>query len=581
MRMQNFKLSSLLARRLITSTAGQRAPALGQIGKQHFDHQLYRTNLFNILRSASHILSTRLYTAPLTSFKTEDESDHTKRLKSTVSFGNTFVDSNEPEEHTYNYDLIVIGGGSGGLACAKEAAGFEKKVALLDFVKPSPLGTQWGLGGTCVNVGCIPKKLMHCAANLGEAVEDAKAYGWEASKTGHKWELMVEKIQEYISSLNWGYRTDLRSKKVEYLNAYGVFVDPHTVETTNRAGKKSTITARRFVIATGGRPRYPNIPGAKEFGITSDDLFSLEKAPGKTLVVGASYVALECAGFLTGLGYDTTVMARSIFLRGFDQQVAEAIGKYMQKHGTKIIRPAVPTSVEKLESGKLKVRWNHDTEGESSDEFDTVLFAVGRDAETKAIGLDKAGVETDPETGKIPAINERTNVPHIYAIGDILKDRLELTPVAIKAGRLLARRLYNGETTTMDYTNVPTTIFTPIEYGCCGLPEEAAIKLYGEDNIEVYHTYYRPLEWTVASRPDNACYAKIITNKNDNERVIGFHVLGIHAGEITQGFGAAIKAGITKAILDETVGIHPTSAEEFTTLSITKRSGISPEKHGC
>eukprot|EP01102_Stenamoeba_stenopodia_P011605 TRINITY_DN3585_c0_g1_i1.p1 TRINITY_DN3585_c0_g1~~TRINITY_DN3585_c0_g1_i1.p1 ORF type:complete len:423 (-),score=96.78 TRINITY_DN3585_c0_g1_i1:314-1582(-) len=422
---------------------------------------------------------------------------------------------------------------------------------------------------------------MHAASLLGESVEDAKAYGWDVTKGAHSWNSMVEKIQDYISSLNWGYRTDLRDKKVEYINSYGVFVDPHTIEATNRAGKKTTITSRRFVIATGGRPRYPDIPGAKEFGISSDDIFSLSSPPGKTLVVGASYVALECAGFLTTLGYDTTVMARSIFLRGFDQQIAEAIGTYMKEHGTKIIRPAIPTSLEKLPSGKIKVDWKHDETGPASDEFDTVLFAVGRIAETHSIGLDKAGVIVDKESGKIAAVNERTNIPHIYAIGDILKDRLELTPVAIQAGRLLARRLYNNGQTLMDYVNVPTTIFTPIEYGCCGFAEDAAIRIFGEDNIEVYHSYFRPLEWNISGRPDNVCYCKIITNLKDNERVIGFHVVGINAGEITQGFAAAIKCGLTKEALDNTVGIHPTSAEEFTTLSITKRSGISAEKHGC
>jgi thioredoxin reductase (NADPH) len=253
----------------------------------------------------------------------------------------------------------------------------------------------------------------------------------------------------------------------------------------------------------------------------------------------------------------------------------------MAEHGTKMIRPAVPTSIEKLPSGKLMVHWKHDVTGLDSDEYDTVLFAVGRTAETQAIGLDKAGVIVDQESGKIAAVNERTNVPHIYAIGDILKDRLELTPVAIQAGRLLARRLFNGSQILMDYVNVPTTIFTPIEYGCVGFAEDAAIRIFGEDNIEVYHSYFRPLEWNISGRPDNVCYAKVITNLKDNERVIGFHIVGPNAGEITQGFGAAIKSGLTKEILDNTVGIHPTTAEEFTTLSITKRSGISPEKHGC
>jgi len=497
----------------------------------------------------------------------------------------SFRDTEEPEEHSYDYDLIVIGGGSGGLAASKEAAKLGKKVALLDFVVPSPPGTTWGLGGTCVNVGCIPKKLCHQAALLGEGMHDAKEYGWAVpDKVAHNWNKLIEAIQDHIGSLNWGYRTSLREKKVEYLNAYGVFVDPHTVECTDRAKKVTRKTARRFLVATGGRPKYESFPGAKEHCITSDDLFSLSEPPGKTLVVGASYVALECAGFLTGLGFDTTVMVRSILLRGFDQQMAENIGTYMASHGTKFLRPCVPTSVEKLDNGKLKVSFNHNGQV-GSDEFDTVMLAIGRDPETKKIGLDKAGVTLN-SAGKIPTVNERTNVPHIYAIGDIINDvpsktGLELTPVAIKAGILLAKRLYGGSQTTMNYKYVPTTIFTPIEYGAIGYSEEDAKAHFGEENIEVYHSYYKPLEWTVSHREDNACYVKIICNKADGERVVGYHVLGPNAGEITQGFGVAIHCGAKKEDFDLTVGIHPTCAEEATTVSVTKSSGEAAEKTGC
>jgi len=493
------------------------------------------------------------------------------------------IDTQEPEEHKYDYDLIVIGGGSGGLAASKEAAKFGKKVAVFDFVKPTPKGTTWGLGGTCVNVGCIPKKLFHTAALIGESIkQDAKNYGWQVpEEVKHNWEDLTNNIQDYIASLNFGYRTELRDKKVEYINAYATFVDPHTVEATDRKGEKKKYTARRFVVCTGGRPRYPGIPGDKEHGITSDDVFSLLEAPGKTLVVGASYVALECAGFLRGLGYPVTVMARSIFLRGFDQQIAEMIADYMNGHGTDFIRPAVPTRVELVDGKKRVFYLEGDSKEEKHADYDTVLWAIGRNAETTAIGLDKAGVHVDKATGKLETVNERTNVPHIYAIGDVLKDKLELTPVAIAAGRLLARRLYNGGETLMDYRAVPTTIFTPLEYGCVGLAEEDALKQYGEKNIEVYHSYLKPLEWTIPKREDNKCYAKLIVNKADNERVVGFHTLGPNAGEVTQGFGAAIKCGATKADFDATIGIHPTFAEEFTTLSITKSSGISPLKKGC
>jgi len=216
----------------------------------------------------------------------------------------------------------VIGGGSGGLACSKKAAQLGKKVAVCDFVKPSPIGTEWKLGGTCVNVGCIPKKLMHQAALLGEGMKDSESYGWAPSERKHDWAQMVQNVQDHIHSLNFGYRSELMENNVKYLNAYASFIDPHTVETVNKKGKKEIITADQFVIATGGRPRYPDIPGARELCITSDDVFSMKAPPGKTLVVGASYVALECAGFIHGVGWDTTVMMRSIPLRGFDQQMA-------------------------------------------------------------------------------------------------------------------------------------------------------------------------------------------------------------------------------------------------------------------
>ncbi|XP_009977619.1 PREDICTED: thioredoxin reductase 1, cytoplasmic-like [Tauraco erythrolophus] len=487
----------------------------------------------------------------------------------------------------YDYDLIIIGGGSGGLACSKEAATLGKKVMVLDYVVPTPLGTSWGLGGTCVNVGCIPKKLMHQAALLGQALQDSRKYGWQyEEQVKHNWEIMVEAIQNYIGSLNWGYRVSLREKSVTYLNSYGEFIEPHKIKATNRKGQVTYHTAETFVLATGERPRYLGIPGDKEYCITSDDLFSLPYCPGKTLVVGASYVALECAGFLAGLGLDVTVMVRSILLRGFDQEMAEKVGAYMETHGVKFIRKFVPIQVEQLEEGmpgRLKVTAKS-TEGPEifEEEYNTVLIAIGRDACTRNIGLETIGVNINEKNGKVPVNDEeQTNVPYVYAIGDILDGKLELTPVAIQAGRLLARRLYGGSSTKCDYINVPTTVFTPLEYGSCGLAEERAIEEYGKQNLEVYHTLFWPLEWTVPGRDNNTCYAKIICNKHDNNRVIGFHVLGPNAGEVTQGFAAAIKCGLTKELLDETIGIHPTCAEVFTTMDITKASGQDITQRGC
>lgn len=486
---------------------------------------------------------------------------------------------------TYDYDLIVIGGGSGGLAASKEAAGLGKKVAVFDFVKPTPIGTTWGLGGTCVNVGCIPKKLMHQAALLGHGLSDAKNFGWEVpEKVQHNWTTMKDAIQDYIGSLNWGYRVQLRDKKVDYHNAYAEFVDEHTVKALNKKGQEVKKTANHFVLAMGERPRYPDIPGAKEYGITSDDLFSLPYCPGKTLLVGASYVSLECGGFLHALGLNVTVMVRSILLRGFDQQMAEKIGDYMEVEGVKFIRPCVPTKIEKLEDGqpgKYRVTGKYDDGMEFTDEFNTVIFAIGRDPCTSSIGLDKVGVKTN-KGGFIPVDEEEsTNVSNIYAIGDICEGKPELTPVAIQAGKLLANRLYGLGKERTDYVNVPTTVFTPLEYGCIGYSEEDAIKKFGEDKLEVYHTNFWPLEWTVAKRPENSCYAKLICLIPEKEKVIGLHVLGPNAGEITQGYAVAMRLGATKADFDATIGIHPTCSETFTTMNVTKRSGMDMQQAGC
>lgn len=499
-------------------------------------------------------------------------------------------------DHAYDYDLIVIGGGSGGLAASKEAARFGKKVAMFDFVQPTPtLGTTWGVGGTCVNVGCIPKKLMHSAALLGEAITDAHSYGWRpvrpesddqtiAETVRHDWPAMVEKVQANIKMSNFKYRVSLREKKVNYINAYAEFVDGHTIRATDKKGEVTTVTSDKFLIATGERPRIPSdCPGAVEYGITSDDLFSLPYGPGKTVVVGASYVALECAGFLNGLGFDVSVLVRSILLRGFDQDIAEKIGSNMEEDGVSLIRPAVPVQVEQLEAGtpgRLLVTYKLLESGElQTIECNTILFAIGRDPCTRTIGLENAGVVINNKTGKV-LVNEReeTNVPHIYAVGDILQDRLELTPVAIEAGRLLMRRLYGGQERLCDYHNVATTVFTPVEYGCVGYSEEKAIAKFGEDLIEVYHQGFKPYEWGLTPKGVNRCWIKLITLLPEDERVIGFHFLGPNAGEVTQCAALAMQLGVKKEDFDHLIGIHPTSAESLNGLTITKRSGQDPNQ---
>ena len=506
----------------------------------------------------------------------------------------------------FDYDMIVIGGGSGGLACAKEAGKNGARVLALDYVSPSPssLKTKWGLGGTCVNVGCIPKKLMHRAAILGHDLKDSELFGWKTpDSVGHEWGKMVGTIQDYLKALNFQSQKDLDRTSVAYFNAQGHLENPHTVRCTFKNSddtikEEKTVTGKYIVIATGGRPNYPSIPGAVEYGITSDDLFSLPYAPGKTVVVGASYVALECAGFLSATGFDVTVLVRSILLRGFDQQMANSIGDYMTNvSGIKMIRQAVPTKIEQVSPGTpatLRVTFeiidptDPTKKVEQVIECNTVLFAVGRKPCTKDIGLDKAGVFTEP-SGHVLSIYEQTNVTNIYALGDILKDKLELTPVAIKAGRLLANRLFSGATLQCDYINVPTTVFTPHEYGAIGLAEEDATTIYGNDNIVVYHGQFIPLEDAIPKlhhfdahgKEYPWSYAKLVCNKADNNRVLGFHVLSPNAGEITQGYAVAIKMGATKSDIEATIGIHPTCSEVITTLAITKDSGIDITPGGC
>jgi len=494
-------------------------------------------------------------------------------------------------EAQYEFDLVVIGGGSGGMAASKEAAKLGARVVLFDFVKPSTQGTKWGLGGTCVNVGCVPKKLMHYTALIGASFQDASQFGWAVNHPKHEWGTLVETVQNHVRMLNFRYRVGLKSNQVKYINALAFFSGPNEVSYTVK-DKTHKVTSAYFLIAVGGRPAIPNTPGALECAITSDDLFSLSKAPGKTLVVGASYIALECAGFLTELGYPVTVAVRSILLRGFDRQCSEKIGSNMEALGTRFYRECLPISMEKIDGGKIAVILKFSETGEERREvFDTVLYATGRNADTAGLNLAAAGVETK-ENGKFECINEQTNVPHIYAVGDVLYGRLELTPVAVRAGILLAKRLFGGSTVQMDYNMVSTTVFTPIEYGCCGLSEDTAIELHGAENIETYLFEFSSLELQAAHRQsyrytDNGpeqeqevdmpavCLSKLVCLKTENEKVLGFHFVGPNAGEMTQGFGLAVKIGATKRDFDEMVGIHPTDAESFAALEVTRSSGQS------
>jgi thioredoxin reductase (NADPH) len=411
-------------------------------------------------------------------------------------------------------------------------------------------------------------------------------------------------VQNHIKSVNWVTRVDLRDKKVEYINGLGYFKDAHNVHVVMKNKSERTLNTKYVVIACGGRPKYPDIPGAMEYGITSDDIFSLEREPGKTLVVGAGCklklyllsillncnnylfifkdIGLECAGFLKGLGYDSTILVRSIVLRGFDQQMAQLVASSMEEKGINIKMGSKPKSIEKLADGKLLVKWSFNDKPDQviEDIFDTVLFAIGRYALVDDMQLKSAGIKVTE--GKIDVdLNSKTNVDNIYAVGDVLYKKPELTPVAINAGRIIARHIFNNSNEIMDYENVATTVFSPLEYGCVGLNEETAVARYGADNVEVYHAYYKPTEFFVPQRSVRYCYLKAVAMRENDQKILGMHFLGPVAGEIIQGFAAALKSGITMNILKNTVGIHPTVAEEFTRLLITKRSGLDPTPATC
>eukprot|EP00904_Undaria_pinnatifida_P006428 jgi/Undpi1/2915/HiC_scaffold_14.g06292.m1 len=492
------------------------------------------------------------------------------------------------------------------MAVAKKAASFGAKVVLFDFVKPSPQGTKWGLGGTCVNVGCVPKKLMHYAGLLGAGMHDAKAFGWKVGKPEHDWEAMVETVQNHVKMLNFRYRVGLKSAQVK--GKGNVCTNPKLTTTSIYILIKLPVCILnrfRVIVAVGGRPVIPSdVPGALEHALTSDDLFSLQKSPGKTLVVGASYIALECAGFMQELGLDVTVAVRSILLRGFDQQVAEKLGDVMKDLGVKFIRPSVPSKIEKTADGKLEITLVDTKSGEevAKDTYDSVFYATGRKADTSGIGLEAVGVKINPN-GKIPVENEQTNIPHIYAIGDCTSVDVmfhdahwanpELTPVAVQVGELLATRLYGKGTEQMDYSLVATAVFTPVEYGCCGLSEEDALKLYGEDNIETYLFEFGTLEQSAAHRlkhvdgeddddMPSTNLSKLVCLKSQGEKVIGFHFVGPNAGEITQGFALAVRLGAKKSDFNKLVGIHPSDAESFCAMGITRSSGVSfTAEGGC
>ncbi|VDO34799.1 unnamed protein product [Haemonchus placei] len=466
-----------------------------------------------------------------------------------------------------DYDLVVIGGGSGGLSCSKAAREYGARVALVDGVVPSPHGTTWGIGGTCANVGCIPKKLMHHAGIVGKEVSCSDIAG-EIT--------LVKVVNDRIKANNWIYRVQLNEKGIKLYTAFASFIDNHTIKTVSADKKKTEriLHAKKVVIATGLRPRYPDVPGS-EYGITSDDLFSLPKSPGKTLVVGASYVALECAGLLAGVGFPVDLLIRSKPLKSFDQDCVKLVMANLQEQGVNVIYAKEVARV-RLDGDKKKVNSVDET-------YDTIVWAIGRDPQHGDLNLAGAEVKVDNSSGKIiVGKDDQTSAEDVYAIGDVVQGRPELTPTAIRAGQLLARRIFAGANQTMNYDNVPTTVFTPLELGTVGLTEEEAIRKFGSENIEVFHSHFTPFEYVIPQDPSSAhCYAKVICLRNPPRKILGMHIVSPNAAEIIQGYAVAFNAGITFEQLTDTIAIHPCSSEEFIKLQITKRSGLSPKVQGC
>ena len=463
-----------------------------------------------------------------------------------------------------------------------------KKVGLADFVKPSPKGTSWGLGGTCVNVGCIPKKLLHFAALAGEMRHDQNSCGWTVdTNIPHNWEKMIKTVNNHIYQLNFGYYSELMGFGVEVKFAYATFPDPknpHLIELTDTQGKKSTVTADKILVATGGRPRYLNIEGMKEHCITSDDLFWQKQAPGKTLVLGGGYVALECGGFIKGLGHDVEILYRSVCLRGFDRDMVGKVTSYMEKTGVKFSKGEV-LSIKKIEERMIEVTISvDDGKGNMNTEtrvVETLLAAVGRDPVTKTMGLQELGVNMNNRGYLQVDKDKRTSVPNIFAVGDIVEGNLELTPVAIKQGKYLANRLFANKKEYVNLEFVATAVFTPLEYGAVGMSEEKAIKEFGEENVEIYHTNFKPLEWNfLPSRDRTSCYCKVIIRKC-SRKVVGIHIVSPSAGEIIQAYTAVVQFGLTYEQMREMVAIHPTVAEEILLLEFTKKENPSAEKGNC
>ena len=445
------------------------------------------------------------------------------------------------------FDLLVIGGGSGGLAAAQRAAEYGVRVALVESGR---------LGGTCVNLGCIPKKIMWNAAELGSALHDARDYGFPLEAGPIDWARLKHQRDVYIERLNGLYAANLARRNVELVRAHASFTDVRTVSAGGRE-----LSADHILIATGGRPLVPDIPGA-QLGITSDGFFELRERPGRVAVVGSSYIGIELAGIFAGLGSQTTLVLRGqSALRHFDPMLGETILKILREEGVQIVTQATPASLGKGAHGALELRTQ---DARVLGPFDCVLWAIGRGALVDKLAHARASVQLDSQGFIATDLYQASSAPGIYAVGDVT-GRAQLTPVAIAAGRRLSDRLFGGQGGRhLDYENIPTVIFGRPPIGTVGLSEEAARKRYGVANVRVYRSGFVPLYHALTTAKPRS-EIKLITVAPE-ERVVGLHVVGQGADEMLQGFAVALRMGATKKDFDDTVAIHPTNAEEVVTM---------------
>ena len=445
------------------------------------------------------------------------------------------------------YDIIAIGGGSGGSATMNRAAMYGAKAAVIE-------GNI--IGGTCVNVGCVPKKVMWYGAQVSETLKNYAAdYGYTIGETSFDFKTLRKNREAYIERSRQAFSNNFNRNGVDYIEGYARFVDKNTVEVNGEH-----IRAKHIVIATGSYAFIPNVPGS-ELGGTSDDVFAWEELPESVSIIGAGYIAVELAGVLHALGVKTDLFVRKGGpLRGFDQGIVEVLVEEMKKNGQPLHTHKGPQKLEKLDNGDIQIYFEDGTTHTSQ----KVIWAVGRKANIQQLNLEAAGVELT-ERGFIQVDEyQNTTTPGIYALGDVSGEK-ELTPVAIKAGRTLAERLFNGKTVAkMDYELIPTVVFSHPAIGSIGLTQEQAEAKYGAENIKVYQSTFAGM-YSAITVHRQMTKLKLIT-LGEEEKVIGLHGIGEGIDEMIQGFAVAVKMGATKADFDATVAIHPTASEEFVTM---------------